>query len=284
MKERIVYGETLPDAYHKALIELADYGEIAPCADWDTTQKEISLTMVVLHPLAEPMISKLFIGGPRELEQYRQEILDGILDFELERGNWHYTYHDRIFNYKIYEKQRDRYARGYDVLQLDQASFVVDELKRNPSSRRAVIQIRDVGDDVVSNDPACMQHLQYFIRDGKLECKVLFRSNDACKASFMNSFALIMLQKRIADELGVEVGSYTLRANSWHCYERDFDMLDGYVKRIEKAYGFKEDDEAGVYYVCDDYEDDWKEMMEEYQPEIAKMVEELKNRPSSLSS
>ena len=48
------------------------------------------------EPLKEPMISKLFIGGSKELEQYRQEILDGILDFEIERGNWAYTYHSRM--------------------------------------------------------------------------------------------------------------------------------------------------------------------------------------------
>ena len=102
------------------------------------------MTMVVTEPLAEPLISKLFIGGPRELEQYRQEMLDGILDFEVERGNWAYTYHQRM------EKQ---------------FPFIVSELQRNPSSRRAVIVVRDWEVDAESDDPACLQHIQYFIRD-----------------------------------------------------------------------------------------------------------------------
>lgn len=242
-----VSGGTLPQAYHKALT-LLHYGKNnCPCPDWNTTQKEIRLTMFVEHPLSEPMISKLFIGGFRELEQYRQEILDGILDFEVERGNWSYTYHKRM------EKQ---------------IPFVIEELKRNPYSRRAVISIR-TDDDIGSSDPACLQHIQYMIRENKLHSIVLFRSNDACKATFMNAFALIMLQKRIADELGVEVGTYTHRANSFHCYEKDFGLLEGYVKRIEW-----QTPDALTF----SYEDEWKELMEEAKPEIAKMVEELKTR------
>lgn len=248
MYEVLVRGKSLPEAYHKALKELQENGEIADCADWKTTQKEVSMTMCIEEPLSEPMISKLFIGGPRELEQYRQEMLDGILDFEVERGNWTYTYHQRME---------------------DQMQFVIDELKRSPSSRRAVMCIR-TKDDMGSEDPACMQHLQYFVRDGKLHCKVLFRSNDACKANFMNAFALIQLQKRFADALGLEMGTYTHRANSFHCYENDFAMLAGYVDRIDHC--------TDIYDICYDYEDDWEEVMEDYKPEIAKMVEELKNR------
>ena len=121
-----------------------------------------------------------------------------------------------------------------------------------------------------SEDPACLQHIQYFIRNDKLHCKVLFRSNDACKATFMNAFALIMLQKRIADTLGVKMGTYTHRANSFHCYENDFDLLKGYVKRIDESIADED--------ICYDYKDNWKDLMEMYQDEIAEQVEELKNR------
>lgn len=257
MVEVLVKGITLPDAYHKSLIELNSKGDVCDCADWNTTQKEISLTMVVESPLHEPRISKLFIGGPKELEQYRQEMLYGILDFEIGRGNWKYTYHDRMVHYPLYDTEW-KY--------MDQIDFVINELKRNPSSRRAVILVRDPSVDAGSDDPACLQHIQYFIRNNKLECKVLFRSNDACKATFMNAFALICLQELIATKLEVEVGSYVHRASSFHCYEKDFDMLAGYCKRIMQA--------QDEYDVCFDYEDDWKEDMEGYQEAIAEFVKE----------
>ena len=245
MKEFMVYGATLPGAYHQAL-SLLQLAPVIPCPDWNTNQKEVSMTMVVMHPLQDDMISRLFFGDPASLEQYRQEMLDGILDFEIEKGKWAYTYHSR-------------YA--------DQYQFIIDELKRDPWSRRAVMDIR-TKDDIGSADPACWQHVQYFIRDGKLESKVLFRSNDACKAAFMNAFALIMLQKKIADELGVEVGPYTHRANSFHCYERDFEMLDGYCKRIDNYNGRDE--------ITYSYYDDWAEQMEDAREEIAAKVAALR--------
>lgn len=261
MEEVLCYGKTLPLAYHSALTLLKE-APIIPCPDWNTNQKEISATIVVEHPLREPMISKLSFCDPDSLEQYCQEMLDGILDFEIQKGNWVYTYHDRMTNYYV-----DNCSKFPDTHSVNQIDFVIDELTRNPYSRRAVIDIRDNSEDMYSDDPACWQHAQFFIRDNKLHMKVLFRSNDACKAAFMNAFALIMLQKRVSDELGIEVGTYTHRANSFHCYERDFEMLDGYVNRILTG-------NAITY----SYQDDWKELMEEARPEIAKKVEILKNK------
>ena len=76
MVELFSNGDTLSQAYHDSLNLLNIFGDEADCADWGQRQKECSMTMVVNNPLQEPMISKLFIGGPRELEQYRQEMLD----------------------------------------------------------------------------------------------------------------------------------------------------------------------------------------------------------------
>ena len=245
MHELFVKGNTLPEAYHNALVALHENNEELPCPDYNTNQKEASVTFVAENPLAEPMISKLFIGDPRSLEQYRQEMLDGILDFEVARGNWEYTYHQRM------EKQ---------------IPWVIAELQRNPDSRRAVVVIRNEA-DLNTESPACLQIIQFMIRGAKLHCKVVFRSNDATKASFMNAFALVMLQKRIADAIGVSVGSYTHRANSYHVYERDYDMFDGYIKRIKGGGEL-------AYYL----EGDWDGQMEEAKAEVAQMVEKLKSR------
>lgn len=238
-------AKTLSESYHNALTQLWYYGKETDCADWNCKQLECSMTMIVGKPLVEPMISRCWIGGAYELQQYVMEILDGILDFKIKDDlTWDYTYHER-------------YAWQYD--------WLINELKRNPSTRRAVLSIRDPKIDMEVDDPACLQHIQYFIRDDKLHCKVLMRSNDACKATFMNAFAFIMLQKKIADELGIEVGTYTHRANSFHCYEKDYKMLEDYVKRIDSA-------SPDTY----DYKEEWKELMESYIPKIKEQVEKLK--------
>lgn len=234
--------------YHSALRCLYEFGELVPCPDYNTNQKELSMTMVVREPLAEPMISKMIPCGPRELEQYRMEMLDGILDFEVEKGNWVYTYHQRME---------------------DQFQFIVDELRRNPDSRRAVILVRDKALDMGSTDPACLQHIQYFIRNNALHCKVLFRSNDAVKATFMNAFALIKLQERFANELGVAVGTYTHRANSFHAYENDFALLENYSNKMLCA---------SIEDLAYNYEGEWEEFMADERENILRDVEILRNR------
>jgi len=246
MKELFVFGTNLTDAYHKSILALYYEGEISNCPDYNQLQKECSMTIVVEKPLTEPMISKLFIGGHSDLEQYRQEVIDGILDFKIGQG-WDYTYHDRIFK---------------------QMPFIYNELKRNPDSRRAVIDVRDWKVDTRPDNtsPACLQHIQFFIRNNNLHIKVLMRSNDAPKATFMNMFAFIMLQKKVADELSIGMGMYTHRANSFHCYERDFKLLESYVKSIENG--------DNITY---EYETFYKELMEESRPEIEKKVLQLKD-------
>jgi thymidylate synthase len=226
------------------LAALAEQGEVVDCPDYDQLQKECAITVHVDEPAAEPRISKLFIGGPKELRQYELEITDGILDFIVGKGEnlWEYTYHQRF------------------APQLD---FVIRELKREPYSRRAVMSIRDFAVDSSNEHPACLQSIHYLIRGGRLDCHVHFRSNDLPEAFFMNAFALIRLQERVAAELGVPVGTYAHRSNSMHAYEKDFSMLEGYVKRIQT-----EPLEDLAY----DYEGFFKDMMEENDAEIAAMV------------
>lgn len=257
MKEVLVQGQSLPEAYHKAILELHEKGTIVSCKDWNQNQKELSLTMVVEQPFAEPMISKLYIGGFKELQQYVMEVLDGILNFKIGESetSWEYTYHDRITNYAVNNGK------------LNQIDFVVSELKRSPDSRRAVIDIRDNSVDPFNSHPACLQHIQFFIRDEKLHCKVLMRSNDATEATFMNAFAFIMLQKKIADKLDVKIGSYTHRANSFHCYEKDFALLQQYID------GIKSEDFEDLTY---EYEGFYKDLMEETITEINETVKTLK--------
>jgi len=259
MHESFVKGKSLPEAYHKALVELYEHGETLSCKDYNQQQKELAMTFIAEDPLAEPMISRLIIGGFYELQQYVMEVLDGILDFKIgdSQNAWEYTYHDRIVNFPKQSGQK-----------LNQLQFVIDELKRSPDSRRAVINIRDNSVDPYNSHPACLQHIQFLIRGGKLHAKVLMRSNDGVEATFMNAFAFVMLQKKVAEALALPVGSYAHRANSFHCYEKDFALLDQYVN------GIKTKEEDGITY---EYEGFFQDMMAEAIPDIEKAVANLRN-------
>lgn len=240
-----VSGSSLPDAYHKAIVELFNHGAVVQCPDWNTQCMEGFLVATIDDPLAEPMISGLSICDPYSLEKYRMEMLDGLLDWSIEAGLEPYTYHARI------EAQEDA---------------VVRELQRSVDSRRAAVVVRNPRDYELDDAP-CLQHLQFMIRGNALHSFVLFRSNDAAKAAFMNAFALALFQERIADRLGVSVGSMTYTANSFHCYQRDWPMLSGYVRAIEGG-------NPPTY--C--YAGEWKEMMDGERDKILADVKAQKER------
>jgi len=246
MQEIFISGTTLPEAYHKALVELENKGQLLDCSDWNQKQKECAMTVHITEPTTEPRISRLIIGGAYDLQRYIMELLNGILDFRIGKG-WDYTYHDRFSRY---------------------LPFVIDELKRSWESRRAIISIRDNEIDSKNKDAACMQSIQFFIRDNKLDCMVLFRSNDLPEAFFFNAFGLIMLQERVASGLGVQCGTYTHRSNSMHCYEKDFSLLANYVKAINAK---------SIEDLTYCYQDEWDELMADEIPKIQKLTEDLKH-------
>jgi thymidylate synthase len=251
MKHFFVEERTLPEAYHKALCILHDEGKIYPCEDQDSPShmKEVSMMFSVLEPFGEPMISKLYVGGHRELQSYTMELTQGILDFKIGQDKcWEYTYSQRL---------------------LPWLPFIYKELRRNKFSRRAVIAIRNNETDSTNANPACLQSILFNVRDDRLHMTVLFRSNDAVQAVFMNCVGLIYLQKLVADELGYPVGTYTHIAESFHAYERSFDLLNRYYKSI------KESDIDEITY---EYEGFYKDMMKEEIPNILASVEELKAR------
>ena len=47
------YGYTLPEAYHEALKRLKKYGMKTPCPDYNTIQRECSMTMYVESATAD---------------------------------------------------------------------------------------------------------------------------------------------------------------------------------------------------------------------------------------
>ena len=250
MQELFIHGYNLTDAYHASLSELEARGSIIDCGDWNQKQKECAMTIHIQNPIQEPRISRLIIGGTYDLQRYIMELVDGILDFKISSG-WDYTYHDRFSRYM---------------------PFVLEELRRNRESRRAIISIRDNEIDSRNKDAACMQSMQFFIRDNKLDMMVLFRSNDLPEAFFFNAFGLIMLQEKVAKELGVDIGTYTHRSNSMHCYEKDFPLLKNYVKAISEKHT-----EDLTY----NYKDDWDEMMNAEIPNILELVENLKKQQNN---
>ena len=103
----------------------------------------------------------------------------------------------------------------------DQLSHVVDILKEDPLSRRAVLAIYDPQTDASpGKDIPCNDFLQFQSRDGSLHLTVTVRSNDAMWGwSGINAFEWSTLQEIVASLLGVRVGNLVFNIGSLHLYE-----------------------------------------------------------------
>lgn len=104
----------------------------------------------------------------------------------------------------------------------DQVAQVVDTLKRNPYSRRAIINFNVPNRKrFETKDEICTIALVFELRDGKLDCTGIMRSNDIWLGTPYDVVFFTELQKHIANELGVGYGKYTHFAVSLHAYAKD---------------------------------------------------------------
>jgi len=129
-----------------------------------------------------------------------------------------------------------------------QYGMAIDELVRNPDSRRAsmIYQRPSIWveyDEDGKNDFICTNAVTYYIRDGKLNAVVQMRSNDVV-FGYKNDYAwqlhvLMMAVEDInasrkadrdvgiggANEEDLEVGTVTWQVQNLHVYERHFDLV-----------------------------------------------------------
>ncbi len=110
---------------------------------------------------------------------------------------------------------------GWQWNRNNQLDYVVNELKRNPKSRRAVLSIYDGKEhDQYAKDTPCTLNIVFTIRDNKLCMSVQMRSNDLWFGFCNDQYCFSRLQEMVAEKLGLKVGWYYHFANNLHIYEQ----------------------------------------------------------------
>ena len=112
-----------------------------------------------------------------------------------------------------------------------QLDYVVEELRSDPDSRRAVMHLRVPDDSIDAKlDVPCTLALQFFIRNGRLHQVANMRSSDLIFGIAYDIPAFTMFQELLANELGVGMGTYTHTSNSLHIYQRHFEMAEKIIR------------------------------------------------------
>lgn len=133
-------------------------------------------------------------------------------------------------------------AYGYLMMHkhgFNQIDKVIEILKKDPMSRRAKININTPNENVIeTKDEPCTMSIHYMLRNNKLDCTVIMRSNDIWIGFPYDVAFFTELQKYIADQLGVGYGWYTHFAISLHLYDRDADKLAKVLSAVHKPIEF----------------------------------------------
>ena len=128
-------------------------------------------------------------------------------------------------------------ARWRKSFGLDQLDVLIEHLREQPDSRRAVLQMWHTNYDLEpryrphnpgevytigglgSKDVPCNTTAYFKIRDGALRLTVCNRSNDMIWGAYgANAVQFSTLQEYVANKLGVEVGPYYQMSDSLHVY------------------------------------------------------------------
>ena len=122
--------------------------------------------------------------------------------------------------------------KKYGFNQIDQ---VIELLKKDPTTRRAVLNISDPAiDRINTKDMQCTVCLQFLLRDGKLNTTVYMRSNDIVFGLPYDYIYFMSIARHISEALSVEIGTYTHIAGSIHLYDSTRNKL----KKTKKCYSY----------------------------------------------
>ena len=107
---------------------------------------------------------------------------------------------------------------------ISQYERVVQMLKDNPNTRQAALSIYDAKEIwKYENDTPCTYAIQFTILNDRLDMAVTMRSNDLWYGFCNDQYCFSMLQKMIADELKIEIGTYYHFAHNMHLYNDKID-------------------------------------------------------------
>ncbi len=114
--------------------------------------------------------------------------------------------------------------RGADGSIHDQMSWLVEEIRRNPDSRRLVVSAWNVGelDDMALMPCHCL--FQFYVAQGRLSCQLYQRSGDIFLGVPFNIASYALLTHMLAQVCDLEVGDFVHTLGDAHLYSNHLDQ------------------------------------------------------------
>lgn len=105
-----------------------------------------------------------------------------------------------------------------DGQKIDQISNVIDQIRKNPDSRRLIVSAWNVADIDRMRLPPCHTLFQFYVVDGTLSCQLYQRSADVFLGVPFNIASYALLTMMVAQVTGLRPGEFIHTLGDAHLY------------------------------------------------------------------
>jgi len=134
----------------------------------------------------------------------------------------------------VYGKQWRSWTAA-DGREIDQMQWLVDEIRRNPDSRRLVVSAWNVGELSQMALMPCHNLFQFYVADGRLSCQLYQRSGDIFLGVPFNIASYALLTHMVAQATGLGVGDFVHTLGDAHLYSNHFEQAREQLSRQPRA-------------------------------------------------
>jgi thymidylate synthase len=107
---------------------------------------------------------------------------------------------------------------------VDQIAQVVQQIQRNPSSRRLIVSAWNPGEVDHMALPPCHALFQFYVADGRLSCQLYQRSADVFLGVPFNIASYALLTQMMAQVCGLQVGEFVHTFGDVHLYRNHIEQ------------------------------------------------------------
>ncbi len=124
----------------------------------------------------------------------------------------------------IYGKQWRRWETA-DGRVVDQIANVIEQIRRNPDSRRLIVSAWNVGELEQMALPPCHLLFQFYVAGGRLSCQLYQRSADCFLGVPFNITSYALLTHMVAQQCDLGVGEFVWTGGDCHIYSNHFEQV-----------------------------------------------------------
>lgn len=123
---------------------------------------------------------------------------------------------------------------GADGKAVDQLTEVIEQIKKNPDSRRLIVSAWNVAEIPNMALAPCHALFQFYVADGKLSLQLYQRSADVFLGVPFNIASYALLLMMVAQVCDLEVGDYVHSFGDVHIYNNHFEQVQRQLSRAPR--------------------------------------------------